>query len=171
VRARLLINAIRLQNISASSSRARVCATWTRHATSAVRLGCATSPITAASAAAASPAKSAIFGSAIPSTHPRAPPSESTHRRCATWPRKFDHDAFPAARFKASNPLSPSTTSTRLFTRSTSGWRIRATIPENIPAFTSALTRVAIPSSVENAGSSKPSRTSTSNATLIRSGG
>ena len=41
----------------------------------------------------------------------------------------------------------------------------------NIPALTSALTRAAISFKVENPGSSSDSRTSTSNATLIRSGG
>jgi hypothetical protein len=39
----LVIEAIRLQNLSARSSRARVRATWTMHASSAVRFSGATS--------------------------------------------------------------------------------------------------------------------------------
>lgn len=55
--ASLVTCAIRLQNISAKSSRARILATWTMHASNAVRLSGATSRITPASAAWASPAE------------------------------------------------------------------------------------------------------------------
>ena len=75
------------------------------HASSAIRFSGATSRITAASAATASPAKSAIFDSAIPSSHTPVSPSESTHRRCSTCSRNPDHDAFPAGCFKRLNGL------------------------------------------------------------------
>jgi len=91
---------------------------------------------------------------------------------CTTCPQKFDHDAFPAARFIASKSLLPDDpTSSSPLTRNASGCVIRVRIRANIPALTSALTRAAISFKVENPGSSSDSRTSTSNATLIRSGG
>src|ERR1035437_2771675 len=171
--ASFVTDAIRLQNISARSSRARVRATWTMHANSPVRFNGATFRITSASAAEASPAKSAIFDSAIPSSHTPVSPSESTHRRCSTCSRNPDHDAFPAGCFKrlygvfAPWPM----TSSKVSRRTRSGSPIRPSIRSNMPVFTSPRILDTISSSVENAGSSRDSLTSISRATLIKSGG
>jgi hypothetical protein len=98
--ARLVIEATRLQNISAKSSLALARASCTMQTSSAVRFRRATSPITPASAAVASPAKSAIFASATPSSHLPVSPRESAHAMWATWARNADHDARPAVSFK-----------------------------------------------------------------------
>lgn len=105
VLARLVIEAIRLQNISARSSRTRCRATWTAQANRAVRFRGATSPMTAASVAHASPAKSAILDSAMPSSQTAVSPSESTQAMWATCSRNADHDARPADCFSRLNAV------------------------------------------------------------------
>src|SRR5450755_5061350 len=143
------------------------------HASNAIRFSGATFRITSASAAAASPAKSAIFDSAIPSSHTSVSPSESTHRRCSTCSRNPDHDAFPAGCLSRLNGVFTAgpTTSSRLSRPTRSGSPIRPATRSNMPAFTSSRTLDAISSTVENAGSSNDAFTSISRATLIRSDG
>jgi hypothetical protein len=143
------------------------------HASNAIRFNDATFRIMSASAAIASPAKSAIFDSATPSSHTPVSPSESTHRRCSTCSRNPDHDAFPAGCFKRSNGVFTAgpTTSSRFSRPTRSGSAIRPATRLKMPVFTSSRTLDAISSSVENAGSSNDPFTSISSATLIRSGG
>ena len=67
----LTMDATRLHSISARSSRARIRAVCTRHATSASRLASSYRDSVSTSWAAASPAKSATLPGATPSSHAR----------------------------------------------------------------------------------------------------
>ena len=151
LRARLVMDAMRLENSSASSSRAFARAVWTRQASSAVRFSGATSRMTPPSAAAASPAKSAILDSATPSSHRSVSPSESTQRNRATCSRNSDQDARPAGALRRlKSLLAPGPAASRSpSSRTRSGRDIRTTMPSKIAVLISRRMRDAISSRVE----------------------
>jgi hypothetical protein len=167
------MEATRLHSISARSSRARIRAVWTRHATRASRLSSPYRDSVSTSWDAASPAKSAIFPGATPSSQEAVSPSSSTSSRYSAWALNRDQVARWAGFFSRLNidlPSDPAVFSSPCARCHPSG-PIRATMPAKITSLTSARMVVAISSSVEYAGSSSEASMMRSSATLIRSGG
>lgn len=95
--------------------------------------------MTAASAAHASPAKTAILDSAIPSSHTVVSPRESTQAMRVTCSRNADHDARPADCFKRLNAVvrDGPTTSSRASRRPSSVRDSRPVFRSNTSVFTS----------------------------------
>ena len=167
------IDAARLHSISARSSRACIRAVWTRHATRASFLASPYRDSVSMSWAAASPAKSAIFPGATPSSQYAVSPSSSTSSRYPAWDLNRDQVARWAGFFSRLNidlPPEPAVFSKPCARCRPSG-PIRTTMPAKIPSLTSVRMAAAISSSVEYARSSSEASTMRSSATLIRSGG
>ena len=163
----------RLHSMSARSSRACIRAVWARHATRASFLASPYRDSVSTSWAAASPAKSATFDGATPSTQYAVSPSSSTSSRYSAWALNRDHVARWAGFFSRLNMdrSSDPAVLSRPRARSRPSGPIRATMPAKISSLTSARMAAAISSSVEYAGSSSEASTMRSRATLIRSGG
>ena len=146
---------------------------WTRHATRASFLLSPYRDSVSMSWAAASPAKSAIFPGATPSTHHAVSPISSTSSRYSAWALNRDQVARLAGFFSRLNIDLPSEPA--VFSRPRARWRpsgpILAVMPAKIASLTSVRMAAAISSSVEYAGSSSEASTMRSSATLIRSGG
>src|SRR6516162_698359 len=103
-----MMDATRLHSISARSSRACWRAVWTRHATRASFLLSPYRDSVSMSWAAASPAKSAIFPGATPSTHHAVSPISSTSSRYSAWALNRDQVARLAGFFSRLNIDLPS---------------------------------------------------------------
>ena len=169
----LTMDATRLHSISARSSRACIRAVWARHATSASFLASPYRDSVSTSWAAASPAKSATFDGATPSTQQAVSPSASTSSRYSAWALNRDQVARWAGFFSRLNIDLPSepAVSSRPCARCRPSGPIRPVMPAKIASLTSARMVVAMSSSVEYAGSSSEASMMRSSATLIRSGG
>jgi hypothetical protein len=168
----LTIDATRLHSISARSSRACIRAVWARHATRASFLASPYRDSVSTSWAAASPAKSATFAGATPSTQEAVSPIASTSSRYSAWALNRDQVARWAGFFSRLNIDLPSepAVSSRPCARCRPSGPIRATVPAQIASLTSVRMFAAI-SSVEYAGSSSEASMMRSSATLIKSGG
>ena len=128
------MDATRLHSISARSSRARIRAVWTRHATSASLLASPYRDSVSTSWAAASPAKSATFAGATPSSQQAVSPSSSTSSRYSAWALKRDQVARWAGFFSRLNidlPSGPAVSSSPCARCRPSG-PIRAMMPAKI---------------------------------------